>query len=76
VANIQTIAVTLIECSKPGQTRKDLIAAVRKKHPHAGKKDIVRAAFYALSESSDAIRDKATDLHAFALSERGSDEHD
>ena len=53
---------------------KELIAAVRKKHPEASKKEIVRAAFYALSDSTEGSAERAQRLHAFAIGERSSEE--
>ncbi|QIJ77761.1 hypothetical protein GU700_16245 [Methylobacterium sp. NI91] len=46
---------------------KALLGAVRERHPEATKKEVVRAAFYALTEGPSA------DLHAFALTERAVD---
>ena len=54
----------------PGMKPKELIAAVRKQHPEATKKAIVRAAFYALTSGMTISTDKVRDLHSFALSER------
>ncbi|KMO42547.1 hypothetical protein VQ03_10520 [Methylobacterium tarhaniae] len=56
--------------------RKDLIAAVRDQHPDATKKQIVRAAFYALTHGVDDDLEQAQRLHAFALTERAGDEED
>ncbi|NKE12443.1 hypothetical protein FVP47_07455 [Mycobacterium tuberculosis] len=52
--------------------RRELVAAVREKHPKASKKDIVRAAFYALTSAVDGDVERAQRLHDFALSERAS----
>lgn len=74
MATIQTVAVTLSRLATPGITRKDLVGAVRAQHPEASKKDIVRAAFYALTEGSNGDSDRTTRLHAFALAERANEE--
>jgi hypothetical protein len=58
----------------PGIKRKELVAAVREKHPKASKKDIVRAAFYALTSAVDGDVRRAQRLHDFALGERASEE--
>lgn len=48
MASIEIIAATLWTLVKPGMKPKELCAAVREQHPEASKKEIVRAAFYAL----------------------------
>ncbi|MFK5600585.1 hypothetical protein ACFZ8E_26890 [Methylobacterium sp. HMF5984] len=53
---------------------KDLLTAAREKHPEASKKEVVRAAFYALIDSHAADPEAVKGLHAFALGERASDE--
>lgn len=76
MVSIETVAVTLRTIAEPGMRRKDLIAAVREQHPGISKKDVVRAAFFALIEG-DSLRDgQAKQLHDFALGERGSVEID
>ena len=65
------LSVTLQDVASPGMKPKDLVAAVRKKHPHASKKEIVRAAFYALTLGSTISDDKSQHLHDFAISQRG-----
>lgn len=72
MAKIDVIAKTLANVAAPGMKPKDLIAAVKEKHPDVSKKEIVRAAFYTLTDSNGVDADKARDLHAFALSERAS----
>lgn len=42
---------------------KDLLSAVRERHPNATKKEIVRAAFYALIESHGVSSVQAQNLH-------------
>lgn len=68
--------MTLRTIVKPGMKPKELRAAVREKHPDARKKEIVRAAFYALTESPATGEAALSDLHSFALSERGLDDAD
>ncbi|KAB1072560.1 hypothetical protein F6X53_28075 [Methylobacterium soli] len=53
---------------------KDLLSAVRERHPNATKKEIVRAAFFALIEGHGTSSEQAQNLHSFAIGERGSDE--
>ena len=58
---VETVAATLRELAVSGMSRKDLVAAVRERHPDATKKDVVRAAFYALT-AGDAIKALAEHL--------------
>jgi hypothetical protein len=67
---IEVMGATLVELARPGMTHKQLFEAVRREHPKASKKEIVRAAFYALTLCSDAEPDKAGRLQDFALVER------
>jgi hypothetical protein len=74
MATIEQLAATLQGLAGPGGKRKELIAAVREKHPKASKKDIVRAAFYALTSAVDGDLERAQRLHDFALNERTAEE--
>lgn len=74
MASIDQLATTLQGLAGPGIARKELIAAVRERHPKASKKDIVRAAFYALTSAVDGDLERAQRLHDFALSHRAEDE--
>lgn len=74
MATIEQLAATLQGLAGPGIKRKELIAAVREKHPKASKKDIVRAAFYALTSAVDGDVERAQRLHDFALKERTAEE--
>lgn len=76
MTTIEAIARTLISSATPGMKRKDLIAKVKEQHPDASKKEIVRAAFYALTDGTSLDEEKARDLHAFAISERASETED
>ncbi|MFY9290128.1 MAG: hypothetical protein WAP03_05470 [Methylorubrum rhodinum] len=68
MASIEELANTLRGVATSGMKPKALLAAVRERHPETTKKEVVRAAFYALTEGPNA------DLHAFALTERAVDE--
>jgi len=72
--DIKVLAETLISVMHPGMKTKHVIEAVREKHPGASKKSIVRAAFYALTETTPAQSDKTKHLHNFALAERGEED--
>ena len=71
---IKALAETLVSVTHPGMKPKEIIASVREQHPKASKKEIVRAAFYSLTETSPEPDDKAKHLHDFALTERGAEE--
>ena len=71
MASIAEIAATMRDVVTPGMSPKEIRAAIRARHPEASKKEIVRAAFYALTEAPSGA---LADLHGFALSERGADE--
>ncbi|CAX24338.1 protein of unknown function [Methylorubrum extorquens DM4] len=51
-----------------------MLAAVRERHPEATKKEVVRAAFYALTESHGDAPQHLLDLHGFAITERAPDD--
>jgi hypothetical protein len=74
MASIEEIAATLRSIATPGMKPKALRAAIRERYPEANKKEIVRAAFYAMTETSPVGQDALPDLHNFALSERAGDE--
>lgn len=73
MASIEELAGTLQGLAGPGIKRKELLAAVHKKHPKASKKDIVRAAFFALTNPVEGDVERAQRLHDFALNERAGD---
>ncbi len=78
MASIDEIAATLRGVAAAGMKPKELLGAVRERHPEASKKEVVRAAFYALIEDQNREQDTAPeqtrDLHAFAIHERATDE--
>ena len=74
MSEIENLAATLHRVAKPDMKPKELVAAVREQHPKATKKEIVRAAFYALTQAPETNADKARHLHAFALTERTDEE--
>ena len=76
MSDIQALAATLRELAQPDMRKRDLIAGVREQHPHATKKEIVRAAFYALTHDMDDDPEQAQHLHDFALTERAGAEED
>jgi hypothetical protein len=68
------IQVTLMKLVKPRMSPKELLREARRAHPHATKKEIIRAAFASIIAYADSDVDKAMILQDFALKERGSDE--
>lgn len=73
-SDIEEIGETLHALANPGLKPRELLRAVRERHPKASKKTIVRAAFYSIIASSGRDPEKAETLHNFALSERGGDD--
>ncbi len=71
MASIEELANTLRSVATSGMKPRALLAAVREKYPEATKKEVIRAAFYALAESQSGDHGE---LHSFALSERGVDD--
>ena len=72
---MEELSKTLLNVAKPGLKPRDLIKAVRQTHPKATKKQVVRAAFYALVSEKKVDEGTAAALHEFAITERaGPDE--
>jgi hypothetical protein len=74
MASIQEISSALRSIATPGMKPKEIRAAIRERYPDVTKKEIVRAAFYALADASTPSDEELVDLHQFALSERGTDD--
>ncbi|MWV24457.1 hypothetical protein FVE89_21220 [Methylobacterium sp. 2A] len=70
MTSMEALSAALWSLAAPGMTPKALRAAVRASHPEASKKDIVRAAFYALIEARSQDAQTLDALHRFALAER------
>ncbi len=70
MAAIQEIASALRSIATPGMKPKALRSAIKERYPGATKKEIVRAAFYAVVEAAPAGQDTRSELHNFALTER------
>lgn len=70
MASIREIARTLRSIATPGMKPKAIRSAIRERHPDATKKEIVRAAFYAVTEAPVAAEGAIAELHEFALAER------
>ncbi len=77
MATIEELAAALRTIATPGMKPKALRAAIRERYPDAAKKEIVRAAFYAIAETASSDHHGVAELHDFALVERASsDEHE
>ncbi|XYD12160.1 hypothetical protein R1A27_34100 (plasmid) [Methylobacterium sp. NMS12] len=70
MASIREIADTLRKIAAPGMKPKAIRSAIRERHPEASKKEIVRAAFHAVTEAPTAAEGATAELHDFALAER------
>jgi hypothetical protein len=70
MSDIQAIARTVSALAAPGLKPKDLMAAVRKQHPEASKKEVSRAA------SAEGDPDQAHQMQELALASRGTGSDD
>ena len=76
MSDLQAIAKTVASLAAPGLKPKELIAAVRKEHPDASKKEISRGAFLAMIQAADGDPDRARRVQELALSSRGDHAED
>ncbi len=72
MAETASIAKTVASLARPGMKPKELISAVRTEHPEATKKDIARAAFYAVILASEEMSNRVEELHDIAIETRNS----
>ncbi|WP_062225574.1 hypothetical protein [Aureimonas frigidaquae] len=49
------IAATLVTIARPGLAHRKIIRKVRERHPAASKKDVVKAAFYAIGAYGEEL---------------------
>lgn len=70
IAEIQKLAKSVAELAHPEMRPKELREAVREKFPEASKKEIARAAFYAVILAAQEQPGQAKDLHKLALKNR------
>lgn len=70
MTSIEEIAATLRSIATPDMKPKAIRTAVRERHPEASKKEIVRAAFFAVTASASTSQGATSELHNFALAER------
>ena len=76
MSDIQAIAKTVSALAAPGLKPKDLVAAVRKQHPDASKKEVSRAAFLAMIQAAEGDPDHAHQMQELALASRGTSSDD
>jgi hypothetical protein len=76
MSRIEKLAATVSAVARPGLKPKEIIAEVRRRHRKARRKDVVRAAFYALIEASGQSGDKNQVLHNLAITQRAPGENE
>jgi hypothetical protein len=67
---IEGIAGTIRELAVPGMNPKELINAVKERHPEATKKEIARAAFLSVILSAEYHPEDTQTLHDIAMDTR------
>lgn len=72
--DLKELGEAVLKETRADITPKQLIKAVMKSHPQATKKEIVRAAFYALIAHAGNEPEKAGILQDFAITERTKDD--
>ena len=72
--DLKELGETILREVRSDITPKKLMAAIRKAHPQASRKEIIRAAFYALIANAEQHPEKLEPLHKFAIEQRSPDE--
>jgi hypothetical protein len=72
--DIKALADTISRLALSEMRPTQLIAAVRKEHPNARKKVVVRAAFYAVILAAENATERVIDLHRLAVATRNTQE--
>jgi hypothetical protein len=67
---VEEISATLVRLATADVSPKQLFGRARREHPNAGRKEIVRAAFFALIAAAEVDGDMARRLQNFAIAER------
>ncbi len=67
---MEQIADTIRALAQPGMKPKQLIEAVKERHPDAGRKEIARAAFLSIIMSADHSSEDVQVLHDMAQDTR------
>lgn len=70
MASTREMAAALRSIAEPGMKPKALRTAIRKRYPDARKKEIVRAALFAVVEAASPDRDETLQRHDSTLTER------
>jgi len=76
MSGIQAIAKTVSALATPDLKPKDLIAALRKQHSDASKKEVSRAAFLSMIQAAEGDPDQAHQMQELALASRGTGSDD
>ncbi|MBB4192406.1 hypothetical protein GGE45_001969 [Rhizobium aethiopicum] len=71
--DLKELGEAILKETRADITPKQLIRAVMKSHPQATKKEIVRAAFYALIAHAGNDPEKAGILQDFAITQRADE---
>ncbi len=74
MASTKELAIALQLVAKSGMKPKVLIASVREHYLEATKKEVVRAAFYTVTDNEDINPEYLEALNSFAITERAVDE--
>ncbi len=74
MSKIEEIASTVLLVLTPGMRPKELRKAVETAHPKASKKDVARAAFFAMLTVAEKSPDTAKALHEAGMSLRVGDD--
>ena len=74
MSKVEEIASTVLLVMTPGMKPKELRKAVEAAHPKASKKDVARAAFYAMIAVADKSPEAAQVLHDAGLTLRVGDD--
>lgn len=71
---LDDLAATILVLASPGSKAKEIISAVREHHPGTSRKQVVQAAFYALTGGLDKDPDQGKRIQDLAIGERTSGE--
>jgi hypothetical protein len=67
---VADMAEMLVAVARPGITPKELFETVRHRHPKASRKEIARAAYFALISHSSKAPEKTDEIRALAVASR------
>lgn len=76
MSELDKVARTIARMARPNMKARDLVDAVRKKHPKVNRKDLSRAAFLAMIQAADCNPENALQLQDLGLRSRGFEDED